>query len=1109
MKTLKLSVLSLGMAALLATMAPPAKAAEEVSILDYGTGDELSVELIGRYESGAEFAEGGTEIVVYDAKHQRMFSVNGAEKALDIMDLSTLQSEGGVQSISLMKRIALNELHSSLSSIDDITSVAKHPTEDYIAIAVTADPKQDPGYVVFLDVDGKYLGHVQAGPLPDMVTFTPDGTKVLVANEGEPTDDYKHNPEGSVTIIDVSAGVQHAAANTASFQNVPMTGEVRKSNPEHTYEQNFEPEYIVVSSDSQTAYVAFQESNAIAVMDMGTGQFKQVYGLGYKDWSAGNNVLDVTDKDGKAELKHWPVLGMYMPDGMSIIEVGGKDYIITPNEGDSADYEGYSEEERVADMAEQYALNADLYEGYTQSELDELVNGGLFNEDQLGRLKTTTSAPKNEEGKYEAIYSYGGRSFSIWDAEDMSLVYDSGGDFETITSEAMPEFFNSDNEENNFDGRSDDKGPEPETAASGIVGGVPYAFIGLERTGGIMVYDVTNPAAPQFVKYFSSRDLSSEEVGGDIGPEGLTFVPAVDSPTGKALLLAAHEVSGTIAVYEITPKQTAIQLIHVNDVHSRILEDSNAGMGYAKLAAVVNEYSGNNPNTLLLDAGDSFHGQTFSTLVRGESIVQIMNEMGFDALTAGNHDFNYGIDRLLELAELSEFPVLGGNVDKAGQDVLPASFITEIDGIRIGIFGLSTPETAYKTHPNNVEGITFVNPIEEAKKQVELLKNQVDVIVALNHLGMDEASTYTSDKVAEQVDGIDVIIDGHSHQIITQTINDTLIVQTGEYLKNVGVVTLTFEEGQLTGKTSKLISKEEMAEADPDPEVAELISSIQASQDEVLSEVVGATDALLDGERTTVRVKESNLGNLITDAMLMATGADVALTNGGGIRASIDQGDITKGDIITVLPFGNYIVTLEVTGADIVAALQHGAGDYPEPKGAFPQVGGITYAIDPSQPKGSKVHSVKVNGEPIDLNRIYVLATNDFIAAGGDEYTMFADDEITGHYPALDEAVISYIQSQNALAAAVEGRIIEQSASGDKAAPAPVEVPAEVPVEVPNQLPSDNGDRLDGKYIVKQGDTLYSIGRKYGVSWKEIAEYNRLSNPNLIFPNQTILIPAE
>ncbi|WP_337995056.1 5'-nucleotidase C-terminal domain-containing protein [Paenibacillus thermotolerans] len=568
------------------------------------------------------------------------------------------------------------------------------------------------------------------------------------------------------------------------------------------------------------------------------------------------------------------------------------------------------------------------------------------------------------------------------------------------------------------------------------------------------------------------------------------------------MLAPAAGAAGDVPVTEGSSagnESTTIQLIHVNDVHSRVFEDPNAGMGYAKMATLVKQYREKNPNTLLFDAGDTFHGQTFSTLVRGESIVKIMNAMGFDVQAAGNHDFNYGTDRLLELAEMADFAILGGNVDRDGQDVLPANTIIEMDGVRIGIFGLATPETAYKTHPNNVKGITFVDPVVEAQKQVDYLKDKADVIIALGHIGMDKSSTHTSDKIAAQVDGIDIIIDGHSHQVISQIINDTLVVQTGEYLKNVGVVTLTIENGEVTNKASEMISKEQMAEAVPDQEIAELIESIKASQDTILNDVVGKTAVVLDGERATVRAKESNLGNLITDAMLATTGADIAITNGGGIRASIDKGDITTGEVITVLPFGNYIATINATGAEIVAALQHGAGDYPELKGAFPQVAGISYAIDPSKPKGEKVHSVMVKGKPIDLNKTYVLATNDFMAAGGDEYTMFGDNPITGNFSALDEAVINYIQSKGTIAPKVEGRIVEKAAdakgsSGGKS------------------NGNANGGSKAGSsnvYVVKPGDTLYRIGLKYGVSWQSIAKLNKLKNPNLIYPNQKLIIPAK
>ncbi|MCA1010633.1 choice-of-anchor I family protein [Halobacillus halophilus] len=538
--------------------APSSDAVSPVSsVMSYEKGEEtLKVNKVANFSSGAAFAEGGTEIAQYDPSSKRLFSVNGAENAVDIVDMSDLkQGQSEPKELPLMKRVQLEDLSGELSNVSGITSISLHPEGDYVAAAVPADPEQDDGYVVFMDKDGQYISHVSVGALPDMVTFTPDGNKVLVANEGEPSEDYETNPEGSVSIIDVTGNVDELteeSVKNVTFKDAPIDSDIRKMNPDNTYEEDLEPEYMVVEEDGKTAYVVIQENNAVATLDIETGSFTEVRSLGYKDHSLEENGFDASNEDGEINIQEHPVLGMYQPDGIALYEKNGKSYLLTPNEGDAQDYDGYSEETRVGDIADQYDLNADHFEGYTQKELDQLVEDGLFDEDQLGRLKTTISAPKNEDGKYEAVYGYGARSFTIRDMDSMDVTYDSADEFEQVIAEVEPDFFNTDNEENAFDNRSDDKGPEPEAVVTGSVGDKDYAFIGLERQSGVMVYDITNPEEASFVKYFTTRDFSEDKPAGDVGPEGLQFVEADQSPSGEPLLLAAHEISGTIAAYALT-----------------------------------------------------------------------------------------------------------------------------------------------------------------------------------------------------------------------------------------------------------------------------------------------------------------------------------------------------------------------------------------------------------------------------------------------------------------------------------------------------------------------------------------------------------------------------
>ncbi|KAB8137488.1 hypothetical protein F9U64_09195 [Gracilibacillus oryzae] len=533
--------------------------AEKPPLFQYNGEEELRVSQIAQYDSG--LGEGGTEIMAYDESTRTAFVTNGTAKGFDIISINNLDS-GEFKEIPSSKRVLLSSF--GIEGIDDITSIAVNPVMDVVAITAVSDPKTDPGYVVFTNKNGEYITHVQVGALPDMVTFTPDGTKAIVANEGEPSDDYSVDPEGSISIINVGLSV-----NTLTFTEDQLDEKVRAGS-KGTILQQLEPEYVTVSDDSTTAYVTLQENNAIATVDLINEEIIDVKGLGAKDHSAPGNELDAIDNE-EADIKKQPLLGFYLPDAIDTFEYNGKTYILTPNEGDSRDYEAYSEEGSVEDIADQIKLNADHYQGYTQSELDEAVENGLL--EDLAGTDITLEQGKNADGVYEALYSFGGRSFSIFDADTMELVYDSGSEFEEIILEAMPQHFNTNNDELKFDGRSDGKGPEPETVISGEIDGTTYAFVALERFSGIMIYDLSIPAAPEFVSLISSRDFS-EDVKGDVSPEGLQFIPAEVSPTGNPLLAATHEISGTIAVYEINGKMPAAETKTFDDIQGHWAQQS-------------------------------------------------------------------------------------------------------------------------------------------------------------------------------------------------------------------------------------------------------------------------------------------------------------------------------------------------------------------------------------------------------------------------------------------------------------------------------------------------------------------------------------------------------
>lgn len=496
-----------------------------------------------------------------------------------------------------------------------------------------------------------------------------------------------------------------------------------------------------------------------------------------------------------------------------------------------------------------------------------------------------------------------------------------------------------------------------------------------------------------------------------------------------------------------------LTVVHTNDTHSRI-EEGKAEIGFAEMAAQVDKMRKDNKNLILLDAGDTFHGLPVATVVKGDSIAKAMNVMGYDAMTAGNHDFNYGYDRLKEIEKTLKFPILSANVKtKDKKDAFKPYMIKEVKGIKVGIFGLSTPETATKTNPKNVEGVTFENPIETSKKMVqELKKENVDMIIALGHIGLDENSEFTSKKIIEAVDGIDLFIDGHSHTLLKDgmVVKNTLIAQTGNYGQNLGVVEIGFKDKKIVDKKASLITKNDVkpavvppADNDKKPEKDQIkaepagkmylepnkavLESIKKSKDEMKSvtgQVIGKTTVELEGKRENVRSRETNLGNLLADAMKEETKADLAITNGGGIRDSIDVGDITKEEVLKVLPFGSYIITKEVKGEDLVKVLEHATDAYPNVEGKFPQVSGITFKIDMSKEKGSRVTDIMVNGQKLDLNKTYVVATSDFIANGGDGYPVFKTAKLLNEFGGQDEVLMNHLKKHNPVAPKDGERVI-------------------------------------------------------------------------------------
>jgi DNA-binding beta-propeller fold protein YncE len=502
---------------------------------DAPTGS-IVLQKIGGTPPGA-FDASAAEIAAHDPATQRLFVTNAGAGTVDVLDISDPTQPAPLFSI-------------------DVTPFGHHANSvavraGLVAVAVEAEPKTDPGAVVFFDAQGTLRGGVPVDSQPDMLAFTPNGRFVLVANEGEPASDYSVDPAGSVSIIPLAGGVGGLTADDVvragfeAFDADPglIPAGVRLSGPSPLPSQDIEPEYIAIAGNSRTAYVTLQENNAIAVVDILAGKVAALLPLGTKDHSLPGAGLDPSDKDNAVAIANWPLQGLYMPDGIAFFRAQGGNYLITANEGDTRDWDAFSDEARVSTLT----LDPTAFPNAAS----------LKTSAQLGRLVVSTvDGDTDGDGDHDVLHPFGARSVSIW-TEAGDLAWDGGDQLEALIAEVLPAEFNSDHTKNgSFDNRSDNKGPEPEGVTVAKLFGRTLAFVGLERIGGIVALDVTNPAAPELAAYVNSRDFAGDPAAGtagDLGPEGLLVIPAARSPIGTPLLVAAFEVSGSVGIFSIAP----------------------------------------------------------------------------------------------------------------------------------------------------------------------------------------------------------------------------------------------------------------------------------------------------------------------------------------------------------------------------------------------------------------------------------------------------------------------------------------------------------------------------------------------------------------------------
>ena len=651
-------------------------------------------------------------------------------------------------------------------------------------------------------------------------------------------------------------------------------------------------------------------------------------------------------------------------------------------------------------------------------------------------------------------------------------------------------------------------------------------------------------------------------------------------------MMFSLSVSASAAEEEAAgPMEGRIVILHTNDVHGAVA-------GYAKVAALKQSFQDAGAYTLLLDAGDYIQGDPTVSVSQGKTAVELMNLAGYDAATIGNHEFDYGYANFKEISKDAKFPIVSANLSYNGKVENPHTVFTAPGGEKIGVFGLTTPEVGTKAHPAKIKGVTvlgYEKMVECAQAEVKALEAEgCDFIVCLGHLGIeDESAGNRSIDLLEKVTGIDVFIDAHSHSTIEETAaaagetvetlpeqgtvikgetamvtvgaGETLVTSTGTKLANVGAITLTEE-----GCAARNIPLESVT-LDGVQEVADRAAAIQKQIDDDYGATFAKTEVLLNGEKAPGnRTEETNLGDLITDALVWGAekngeSVDAAVTNGGGIRAPIAAGDITKKDVNTVLPFGNTLSIVKVTGAELLEALEASTHCTPTAIGGFPQVSGIEFTVDTAKEfdagdlyPGSTYHKpasinrvaiASVGGKDFDEKATYSIATNDFMAAGGDTYYAFASaktnydlglpmDEVlmdyikeelggavtaeaygepAGRITVLEVTVATPVEEPAAEAPAEEPAPVEEPAPEPE--PAPVEEPAPAPAPEPEPAPAPAPTVAEGDYVVKSGDCLWSIAQKaYGTGrqWTLIYQANKdtVKNPGELRIGQVLVIPA-
>lgn len=981
-------------------------------------------------------AGGNSNSIAYNSDNQKVYQINSNDNELNIFPIAS----DGTFDTENQTIITFDSLFTDFTCAGP-TYVAIDTINDRIAVTLeSGDTSAVNGRVCLLDYDGNLQYYYETGVQPNMAVFTADSKKLLITNEGEHKSTYTvTDPKGTVTIIDFSRNsdptritptevdfsaftADELIENSILLNKIKNTN-VTEENPD-TYipvepQYDLEPESIAVNDAGTTAYVCLQEANAIATLDLTTNEFVDIRSLGFIDYSDETNAIDVVLDKTYSPTTYQYTYGVPMPHSIELIEIEGTTYLLTANEGASRTYCYNTSTKFISNLTTatltsnepKVDANGDpVYDANGEEVYPTAASVQVLNNTYTAGLEEGVE----EDGSDTPHYIFGTRSFSIYEADSMSLLYDSANSLEAKTNELLPSNFNCTNNMMGKEKGATARGVEPKAVITSAINGRYFAFIALEAIGGVMVYEITDPSTPEYINYINTRDFSTS-IKGDVSPGCIALADANSSKNELPTFFVGYDVTATLGSYTITAtdEMQDFKILYTNDIHGQIT-------GYPYLATYRQTLNKMGYRNVLIDGGDSLSGNLIASQTQGSAMVDIMNQLKYDIAVPGETDFSYGVEKLLQLAaQEADFSYLSSNLIDVttNKEVFDGYTIKKVNNIKIGFVGITTPECYNQINAPyfETEDGTPLYSFSDGENFYNTIQTNVDsaiaegaqYIVAIGHTGVENVtSDWSATSIIENTSGINLYLDAHSHEklddnCLNKNEEEVTLFSTGAGFENFGVITIE-SDGNITTEmlaTADIDYEETPALTNAYRLLEKYISDSTETIHKALSqEAIGCSETDLsaysmEDNSHLMAAYETNLGNLVADAYRTLCDADIALADIAGIDTNISAGNITQLDIANVVPNDRKLCVIEATGQQIANALEFAVKDYPDESVDFLQVSGLHFAIhsdilspvilDEYEAFESidndlerRVKNIKIGTETIVPNKKYTIAGN-------------------------------------------------------------------------------------------------------------------------------------